>query len=136
MVEQIIPNIARLWSDGLEIMHIEFFHRIDITDSEALDYKNACINLARGKPRLVLVDLRDMEYLTPGAFKQLTGPELSRLTKAAAILLKSSSPLVATGISLLIKLEHEPFPIQVFTDEKEAIDWLKKFESQKWFFLK
>ncbi len=129
MVEQIIPNIAKLWSDSFGIMHIEFFHRIDITDSEATDYKEACIRLANGKPSLVLSDLREVDYITPGAFKQLTGPELSRITKAAAILLKSNSPLVATGVSLLIKLEQEPFPIQVFTDEKEAIDWLKKFNA-------
>ena len=124
MTEKNVSNIAKVWEDQNAIIHVLFLKIIDITDTEARNYIDICVNLAAGRPKNVLMDLRDVDFFTPGAFKQITGPEITNITKAVAVLINTTSPLLTTAVSLLLKLEHEPFPIQIFNNEKEATEWL------------
>ncbi len=124
MSEPIVTNLAKIWEDENQIMHILFFQRAELTKEDIEEYVKSCVQLSGGKQSLVLTDFSNISYFAMGALKKIIGPELTRITKASAVLVKPSSPIVLTGISFLLKIEKEPFPIKVFTDEKEATNWL------------
>jgi hypothetical protein len=133
MVERIVPKIAKLWEDKHKIMHIEYFSKVEVTDEDAIVYTNTCIAMASedNEKKLTLVDFRNVSNFSPGVFSKLTGPELTKLTRAAAVLLNKNTPLVSVGIAFLVKLGNKSFPIKIFYEEKDAIDWLKKFNTKK-----
>jgi len=130
MNEGEIPGIAKFWEDEHNIMHVVLLHRLELSEEDAKKYVATAMRVSGGKPKLVLTDFREVDFMMMGAFNRFAGPEMSKITKAAALLVNMSSPFTALGASLLLKLERDPFPMKVFTDEKEAIDWLLSLEKK------
>ena len=130
MSEPIVTNLAKIWTDEFGVVHILLFPRAEFTDEDAEEYTQSCLKIAKGKPSLALMDFSNINYLEMGAYKKLLGPELTAITKASAVVVGTSSNFVATGISFLMNLKKEPFPIKVFTNEKEAMDWLLSFDKK------
>ena len=125
-----VPGIAKFWEDEYGIMQVVLLHRDAFSEEDAKSYIDVAMKVSGGKPKLVLTDVRDVDYIMLGAFKRFAGPEMESITKAVALLARLSSPLTAMGISVLLKFERDPFPIKVFTDEKEAINWLLSLEKK------
>ena|GEM_PF-2069226 len=130
MPKSITTKLAKFWVDELGVTHILFFKRTEFDDSDVEEYINSAEEFSEGKPSLVLLDLSNLSYLSLGALKRLISPEITHLTIAVGAVVNSSSPLVADGVSFLLNLTKEPFPIKVFTNEKEAMDWLLTFNKK------
>jgi len=124
MSEPIVTNLAKIWNDENGIVHILFFQRNEFTEGDADEYIKSCLKISGGKPALVLIDFSNVNYLFTGTYKKLLSPELTAITKASAVVVGPSSNFVVSGISFLMNLKKEPFPIKIFTNEKDARDWL------------
>ena len=124
MSEPIVTNLAKIWEDEYGIMHIQFFPRAEFTDADAQEYTKSCIEISKGKPKLVIVDLSNISYLQMNAVKKLMGPELTALTKASAIIVDTKSNFVVGAVTFVMNIDKQPYPFKVCTDEIEAVKWL------------
>ncbi|MFA6065357.1 MAG: hypothetical protein WCW44_04520 [archaeon] len=127
MPAPMVTNLAKFWMDEIGVTHILFFQRTEFDDKDVEEYIKTAQSFSGGKPSLVLIDYSNISYLSLGALKRFVSPDLIRLTTAAALVVNSSSPFVAGAITFLMTLTKEPFPMKVFTNEKEGMDWLLTF---------
>lgn len=77
-------------------------------------------------PLLSLADIRKLKG-TPSkeAREYAASPEIAALTIAAAVLIGGSLSKIMGNIFL--KFNTPPYPTKLFTDEQQAIEWLKTF---------
>jgi hypothetical protein len=120
-------RIVRVWQDSGKLIHVSLLRSFGFNENDITEYVETCIGIAAGKQGCVLLDLREINYLTPGAMKKFFDPRLTSLTKACAVLISSKSPLVSLGVSFLLKFNQDTLPVEVFTNEQKAVDWLKQF---------
>jgi hypothetical protein len=132
MEKLMITNYAKIEQDADKILHVLFFPKADITEEEAREFIEIFDRLSEGKARVAMINLSNIFALTPSAVKfLLTSPESVKITKACAVVVNMASPTVATGIGLLLKIEKPLFPIQVFTDEEKAKEWLLQYAEKE-----
>jgi len=118
-------SFVRIKEDKDGIIHSTLLKSFGITEIEAQEYIRICEKIDRS-PKKVLMDLREVNILTPGALKIFSGSKVSSATKAAAVLVSLKSPLVSAIVSCLLTFTKEPYPIKIFTKEDEALKWLKE----------
>ncbi len=86
----------------------------------------ALTELLKGKPRPYLVDLRNVKSTNHEARKYFAGRESKAVWNAAALL--TGSPLSnAIGNLWLAANNSRGNPVKLFTNEADAIAWLKTF---------
>ena len=124
MSEPVFTNLAKIWVDEHDITHVLFSQRREFTADDVDKYTKICMETSKGKPSLVLLDFSNINFLEMGAYKKLMSPELTRITKASAVVVSPSSNFVVAGISFIMSLNKEPYPVKVFTNEAEAMEWL------------
>lgn len=111
---------------GIAYVIFKEVYNIDLT--LAKDYLSEAAKLSGiNQPMPVLMDLRKAGNITPGAVSQLVSEESTKITKASAILYTPKSEIVRIGMPLLLKITKQPFPVQFFTEEKKALEWLQQF---------
>jgi len=126
-MENIETKIATIAIDKKGIVHIKIKRLFGFTEEESVQYVNDCLRIADDKKRKILFDISEVNNLTPNAMKKLLDPRLSALTIACACIVGLRSPLVSMAMSILMKFDKEPFPLKIFTTEKEAMQWLDTF---------
>ncbi|HEY0601726.1 MAG TPA: STAS/SEC14 domain-containing protein [Herpetosiphonaceae bacterium] len=81
--------------------------------------------LAQGRRFPILVDIRHMQAQDRDARPVYSSPEAAAIATAAALLVESRiSKLIANFFMAIVK---NPVTTKVFTDEAEAVEWLKGF---------
>ena len=120
-------KIATVSVDDKGIVRITLKELFEVTADDVEEYVKLSLKVANGIARPVLFDTRNVSNLTPMAMKKLVDQRFEEITKASALLVNPSMPLTSLAISFLLKLKQEPFPIKVFTDKKEALNWLEGF---------
>ena len=116
-------NIFEIWEGNDSIIHIVFSKLFNVDEENAKDYAEVCLKLET-KKRLIMVDLREVENMSIIALKKMFDPRLVDITKASAIVVAMNKPFVSIGISFLLKLGGSPYPLEIFTDEIKAVEWL------------
>jgi hypothetical protein len=114
--------------DKDDIVFLEFFEREELSLEDAKKLLDIALKFSDGRKRLILADLRSVKNINQLAVKFLTGMNFKPLTKASAVLVSPMNPLTRIGITLFLKLNREIFPLNFFTNEEEAIEWLKQQE--------
>jgi len=120
-------NSFRLEEDKEGIVHSTLLKNFGITENEIEEYLSVCEQLSSSSKK-VLIDFREVNYLTPGALKKFSSQRVINATKAAAVLVSLRSPIVLMITSFLLTFSKEPYPVKLFTNEKEAIEWLKSID--------
>lgn len=124
-------DFFRMKEDKKGIVHTTLLKSFGITEKEAQEYLKICNELDKGTDKkLVIMDFRDVNYLTPNALKKLSSTTAANRTKAAAVVVSLQSPLVAIMTSFILKLSNEPYAVKLFTNEEEAINWLRQFKEK------
>ena len=124
MLEPMEDDLVMMTDDEYGIMHVIFKERFEFNGEDARKYLQLALKFSKGVPKYLLLDITKISYFDLGALKELTSPLTEHYTKASAVIVSMSSPVVAIGASFLVNLKKEPFPIKVFTENKEGIKWL------------
>ena len=123
-------NCSTIWDDENGIVHVVMKKKFVVNEEDAKEHCDACLEFAHNTPKKVLFDISAVSNLTLPGMKQFLDPRLSSLTIALGIIVGLRSPLVSSAMSFFLKLDKEPFPMKIFTNEKEALDWLKNFSEE------
>ena len=115
--------VTRLDTDG--VMHIAHFPGAEETLADAEENIRAGTAAWGVGPWPILVDIRQMKPLSRDVRRYYTRPEATRRVKALALLVHS--PLSRVLANFFITLIKPNAPTRIFTDETEALAWLKGF---------
>jgi len=98
---------------------------MDVVSAEEL--VEAVHALCLGQPHPILVDSRDVAGLvTPKAREYMkSAPKMIRSRKAEAFIVDSLANKLL--ISFYIRVNKPSTPAKVFTNEPDAVEWLKQF---------
>lgn len=103
----------------MEAYENEFFEEDDIKE-----IRRANLELSDNKPFFVLLDTSTGYFnVSPEGNTLLASKEYAQLRKATAIIAKSFATKLAGNF--FIRFNKPPTPTRLFTDEAEAIKWLK-----------
>jgi hypothetical protein len=115
--------MATFWFDDLGILYSvsKFGPRtIDLMD-EYIAYVKALIN---NRPVCILTDISKAGSMDKKT-REYTATQLEHVYKAMAIL---TDTLAGNMIGkVFLQLDSQPYPMAMFTDEKEAKEWLKQY---------
>lgn len=123
IIAPIETSIAKIWMEE-EIIFVKFIDKLDMTLEKAQSAVEARLSVCAGISYPVLVDMRGIRSVTREAREYLAG-EGTRLIKAGALLVES--PLSRTLGNIFLWINKPEVPTRLFSDEKEAKEWLKKF---------
>jgi hypothetical protein len=128
-MQKIITRSAEISLGNDGIVRKKFFNDIDIDVEDGRENLAAVTQLTGGKPYLVVSDGRVTVTVTPEAREFAASEEASKNRIAEAILVNS----VATRLTanFYIRFNKPRTPTRIFTDEQKAIEWLRKFQTDK-----
>ena len=122
--EVIETRSATIALDEDSIVHVTYRH-VTVTVEDAKDQVAIYRELGNGQPVLRLVDMTQL-ISTDGEVRQYgVSPETIAMTRAMAVI--SNSFVSKMLANFFLKFNKPPFPVRLFTDKEEAIDWLKQF---------
>lgn len=81
------------------------------------------IRLCQDRKRPVLIVLNGVRGITPDARRFYSGDEAGRYISASAFVV--ASPVSRVLGSFFLGLNKPAYPVRLFTEEAEAIEWLK-----------
>ena len=94
-----------------------------VTAPAARDETAVMAELTGGRGAPVLVDIRGARSVTGEARTFYSSGEAKRVFKAVAFLVESAVSRVIG--SFFISLNRPPYPCRLFTNEPDAVEWLK-----------
>ena len=115
--------VARLDTDG--ILHVTYLPCVEETLADVEENLRLSTAAWGEGPWPILVDVRAVKSLNREVRKYNSRPEVRRRAKAAALLV--NSPLSKFIANLLVSLIRSTTPTRLFTDETEALAWLRGF---------
>ncbi len=127
LTNAVTTKYARVWEDDLGIIHIVLLDRKNFSISDAREYLRDSVKLAKGIPKPIIFDMRNLKDIKPSAASQFLSEEAIKITKACAVIINSVSSVSQIAINFYMKLSNSPFPVKFFRREEEAIEWLKEF---------
>jgi len=113
--------ILNMGEDG--ILRIVLNHENGIYPDDMKELSGAIAQISGREEVPVL--MKSVNYKLPSREIRST-PVTGGKIKAIAFLV--TNPLAKVGVNFFIKLNAPPFPFKMFTDEKEALLWLKSFQ--------
>ncbi|HEX8516211.1 MAG TPA: STAS/SEC14 domain-containing protein [Bacteroidia bacterium] len=113
-----------LGSDGIIRTKAKPF--ADVTLKEAKENSVAVNSLTGGKAAVLLVDSRDIRSISKEARDYFSMNNRESFIVAFALVI--DSPLSRIIGNFFMGLNKPRVPARLFTDEKEAINWLKRFK--------
>ncbi|MES2286254.1 MAG: hypothetical protein V4547_11240 [Bacteroidota bacterium] len=116
---------VKIWiADG--ILYCTFANDLDVDIEIAKSAVESRINFSKGISYPLLVDMKGIRSFTKEA-RDYAGKEGARLIKAGALVVDSA--LTKTLGNLFLLINKPNVPTKLFTDEKEAKEWLQHFNS-------
>lgn len=108
------------------IVRVTILPGAEETQADAQATMQAATTLLAGRRLPILVDMRHMKVQERAARQQYASPKVVEMTQAVGLLVNSRvSQLIA---NFFITLTTAVVPTKLFTDEAEAITWLKGFQ--------
>ena len=101
------------------------FPGIDNTLDDAKEAVQTALSITKGKPVPLLIDMRDLQKISLEARKYYSNVGGKKVAKGLALLIGSSVSKIIGNF--FIGLDKQEIPTKLFTQEKEAILWLKQF---------
>jgi len=114
-----------LWLDDDGIVHVEVKPGSVVALSDAVEAVRALAQLTGGSKRPVLVDMTRTQGIDREARNYFAGPECAKYERASALLV--NSPLTRAFGNFFLGLNKPSIPTRLFSDEVEALMWLRTF---------
>ncbi len=111
----------RLDADG--IIHAHVAAGADEYLADAQENIRACATLGSGQRRAVLINLNGLKSQDRAARLYYSGPETAQVVSALALV--SNSRLSTIIANFFLAITKGSIPTRLFTDETEALIWLK-----------
>ncbi|MFH1427329.1 MAG: STAS/SEC14 domain-containing protein [Patescibacteria group bacterium] len=129
MSDKIIKtSISKVWLDDDGIGKAVFLPNAMITLEGVKEHIAACKKSSKGESVLVLFDGRNVKSVTRQARQYLSSDEVSKITKASAVLV--SWPISRVIGNFFIGLNKPSYPTKLFTEIEAALKWLKSVEGK------
>jgi hypothetical protein len=125
MAKEIEIRSQRIWLDDDGIIHAELRAHVDVGLEDAREAIRSIGTICGERRKPVLVDIRDIKSMSRDARVYFAGEETAKFESAVALLLKS--PLTRAIGNFFLGLNKTLFPTRLFTDEEEALSWLRSF---------
>ena len=122
--KRVETKIANLFKDKDGIVRITLDHKDDMTIDDVKELGDAILRISGDNKAVIF--MKSVNYKLPSR-KVRAHPAEEGVIKALAYLVNNS--VSKTAANFFIKINKPPFPFKLFTDEKEAITWLKKFQT-------
>ena len=121
-----------IWSEESEpeILFNIYSSRLEIDLNIARELINNRLEFTQGKPVYVLIDFTQIKSVTKEARDFMNDPDggLKGLLGGAFL----SNNVVATlFINLFLKVSKPPIPAKFFTNQNEALNWLRRIKVQQ-----
>ena len=108
------------------IMHIVYPSDLVIYIEVAKDIVKNRLLFSNGTAMPLFFDIRGIAFIDGASRKYFTTPEALHNVPAGAFLINSLVSRLAGNI--FIRIDKPIVPTKLFTDEKKALKWLKKFK--------
>jgi hypothetical protein len=116
---------AELWSDEDDISWLVFLPEIEVEADDAAAIIQTAGETFVGEAYVVLADIRLMKSISNEARTYLASQQGEQLHAAVAILVDSmATRLIA---NFFINFHKPSRPTRIFTDERKAVEWLKRY---------
>ncbi len=113
--------IGQMHLDGRVIVHVIDSQAV-LSPEGAREVQRVTVELAGGAPVAVLVDMREMEFAGRDA-RGMFSDDLGGVEVATALLVSSDISIALAG--LFKKYQSPDRPVEVFSDEGEALAWAR-----------
>ena len=124
MNEVVETQTCKIWLED-DIIHIVSLPGTEETLETAKENLAAVKKLVKNGKKPLLADMSQIKSVSREARECYSRKESEEFTSAMALIAKSAVSKVIGNFFL--GLNKPPYPIKLFTSEKEAIDWLKEF---------
>ena len=114
---------VKIWKDG-DMLCCVFANKLDIDLEIAKHCVEARIMFSEGVSYPCLIDMKDVRSATKAA-REYMAAEGAMYMKAGALLI--GSVLTRTIGNIFLSINKPEVPAKLFTDEKEAKEWLKQY---------
>ena len=126
MTREITTRTGKQWLGDDGIVRQVVFPGAEQTLADAVEHIRAIAALMPGGRRgPLLVDLRGTAAASREARAYFAGPETAKVVSAVALLV--GSPISSVIGNFFLRLNQPRYPTRLFTDEAEALPWLKGF---------
>ncbi|MES2138791.1 MAG: hypothetical protein V4511_03730 [Bacteroidota bacterium] len=116
---------VKIWIEE-GILYCIYANDLDVDIETVKSVVTSRIDFSKGVSYPVLIDVKGIRSFTKEA-RDYAGKEGAKLIKASAIIVDSA--LTKTLLNLFLLINNPNVPIKLFTDEKEAKEWLQHFKS-------
>jgi hypothetical protein len=113
---------ATIWINSDDIVCVTILPGKKVTAEKAMENLNA-LPRDQMRPRLCLVDLRQIHSLDKGARKIFSNPSINSTVTAQAIIVHS--PISRIIANFFLGLNKLAWPTRLFTSVEEGLAWLK-----------
>jgi hypothetical protein len=118
-------SVARLWLGEDGIVRIIHHPDVEVTLADAEDTMVAYLKINQGKRCPLYVDTKTMKSLTREARHYYASEEAARVASAVAIIV--GTPVSKVLGNFYLGLSNPRLPTRLFSDEDEALEWLKGY---------
>jgi len=109
----------------------------NLTAFATIKYLLKVIFSKHSKPLPLLFDARGTDSVSDLSMSILLSPKLRKMTLATAFLVKRPTPERLVGlINKELLTGQVKYPLKIFTEEEEALDWIKQFSPKEFDFSK
>ncbi|MFA6064384.1 MAG: hypothetical protein WCW44_05735 [archaeon] len=109
----------------------------NLTAFATIKYLIKVILSKHSEPLPLLLDTRGADSISDLSISILLSPRLRKMTLASALLVKRPTPARIIGMINKELLESKvKYPLKIFTEEEEALDWAKQYSPKNYDFSK
>ena len=121
-------NHANLSFDNDEILHVLIDYRHGLSIDDAKEIVAVAIKMSKNKKFLCL--MKSLNYKLPSREVRIlpAGDEVKQYITAMAFIAGNSVANIAA--KFFLQISKPPFPFKIFSNDKEAIVWLKSFQTK------
>lgn len=126
-MQEVRIRTGRCHLDADGIFHVVFDPNVEETLADAQETVRALALVSGGHPRPIFCDIRTMKSQDRDARQYYGSPEVAAAAPAVALLVGSRvSRLIA---NFFISVTKSSVPTKLFTDQEEALAWLRGFNA-------
>lgn len=123
--EVIETRTARVWLGGDGIIRVVSLPFTNMTLESIREVNVHLKTLCKGKKYPIFTDIRGVKSITREARLFVSSEDSVNVCSAAALLI--GSPVSKVIGNLFLGLNKPPYPTKLFSNEDEAVEWLKGF---------
>lgn len=123
--EIINAEIGEIYINDDGILVIRYKNNLDFDIEKAKSAIQICENISNGKKMSVLIFTGEFGDMPDDTRKYLSGKSLANHRLAVALVIKSLAHRIMAFFIISIRKKY--YPSMIFSNERDALTWLKKF---------